>query len=95
MIRIFTLSYMRSLGLAAALAITVLLTAPVSAGELRLIPRIVVDGDMVTLGDLFGDIGDAGETIAASAPVILQICASTWPWREPRSPASTSNSRLE
>ena len=68
MIRIFTLHYMRLLGLAAALAITVSLAAPVSAGELRLIPRIVVDGDMVTLGDLFGDIGDAGETIVAAAP---------------------------
>ena len=34
MIRIFTLQYMRLLGLAVALAITVLLVAPVSAGEL-------------------------------------------------------------
>ena len=68
MIRIFTLHYMRLLGLAAGLAITILLAAPVSAGDLRLMPRIVVDGDMVTLGDLFGDIGDAGKTIVASAP---------------------------
>ena len=72
MIRIFTLHYMRGLGLAAALALTVLLAAPVSAGELRLIPRIVVDGDMVTLGDLFGDIGDAGKTI-----VVASVDAST------------------
>lgn len=59
---------MRLPGLAAALAISALLLAPASAAELRLLPRIVVAGDVVTLADLFGDIGDAGETAVARAP---------------------------
>lgn len=58
----------RLLGLIAALAISVSLIAPVSAAELQLLRRIVVEGDMVTLADMFGDIGAAGETIVSRAP---------------------------
>ena len=58
----------RLLGPVAALAILGSLMAPLSAAELRLLPRIVVDGDVVTLADLFGDIGGHGEAIVSLAP---------------------------
>ena len=54
--------------LIAALAMTILLIAPASAAELRLLSRIVVDGDEVTLGAMFGDIGEAGDIVVARAP---------------------------
>lgn len=58
----------RLASLIAALAITILLIVPASAAELRLLPRIVVDGDEITLGDMFGDIGEAGDIVVARAP---------------------------
>ena len=59
---------MRYLGLFAALAISLLLMAPPAAAELRLLPRIVVEGEDVTLADMFGDIGEAGGAIVSRAP---------------------------
>ncbi len=59
---------LRLLGLIAALAITVSLLSPASAAELQLLPRIVVDDHIVTLADLFGDMGEAGETVVARSP---------------------------
>ena len=34
-------------------------------------------------------------TAASSAPVMAQMSSRTWSWREPRTPSSTSNSRVE
>ena len=59
---------MRLFGLITALAITVSLLNPASAAELQLLPRIVVDGDVITLGHLFGDMGEAGEIVVARSP---------------------------
>ena len=59
---------LRLLGLIAALAITVSLLSPASAAELQLLPRIVVDDHLVTLADLFGDMGEAGEAVVARSP---------------------------
>lgn len=56
------------IGLAAALAISVSPITPVSAAELRLLPSIVVEDNVVTLADLFGDVERAGETIVSRAP---------------------------
>lgn len=56
------------LGLTTVLTVAFSLAAPAVAAELRIIPNVVVDGDVVTLEDLFGDIGDAGDTLVAYAP---------------------------
>jgi len=55
-------------GLVAALAILVSQVSPASAAEFRLLPRIVVEDDVVILADLFGDIGPVGDTIVSRAP---------------------------
>lgn len=56
------------IGLIAALAVSLSLLAPTAAAELQILPQVVVDGDVVTLQDMFGDIGDGGDTIVAYAP---------------------------
>lgn len=56
------------IGLIAALAVSLSLLAPAAAAELQILPQVVVDGDVVTLQDMFGDIGDGGDTMVAYAP---------------------------
>ena len=56
------------IGLIVALAVSLSLLAPAAAAELQILPQVIVDGDVVTLQDMFGDIGDGGDTIVAYAP---------------------------
>lgn len=58
----------RSAGIAGlALAFTAIAAAP-AMGQARLHATVTVSGDVVTLGDLMGEVGEAGDTIITRAP---------------------------
>ena len=67
----------RFLGLIAAVLFAGPLCGAAFAAELRVHPRVVVEGDIGTLADLFDGAGSAGGTVVAQAPAPGQRMAIT------------------